>query len=90
MARPDPEAVAQEAAEPGLDRFEQDGVAGRVHADGLKRTARRSIDGDIGPGWWNSQSIDPSPILATGFCVARGSVTKASPRRSESTNALLL
>ena len=64
--------------------------AGSVHADGLKQTARRSIDGDIGPGWWNSQSIDPSPIVATGFCVVRGSVTKASPRRSESTNAMLL
>ena len=64
--------------------------AGSVHTDGLKQTARRSIDGDIGPGWWDSQGIDPKPILATGFCVVRGSVTKASPRRSESANAVLL
>jgi hypothetical protein len=64
--------------------------AGSVHADGLKQTAGRSIDSDIGPGWWNSQSIDPSPILASGLCVVRGGVAKASPRRSKSANAVLL
>jgi hypothetical protein len=64
--------------------------AGSVHADGLKQTARRSIDRDIGPGWWDSQGIDPGQILAADLCAVSGDVTKASPRLSESTNAVLL
>ena len=64
--------------------------AGSVHADGLKQTDRRAIDGDIGPGWWDSQGIDPGKILATDFCTVSGGVTKALPRRSESANAVLL
>jgi hypothetical protein len=39
--------------------------AGSVHANGLKQTTRRSIDGDIDPGWWDSQDSDPGQILAT-------------------------
>jgi len=64
--------------------------AGSVLANGLKQTAGRGIDNDIGPGRWDSQGMDSGQILATDFCVVSGGETEASPRGSQSTNAGLL
>jgi hypothetical protein len=63
-------------------------ASGSITSDDLDATIFGRIDSDVCPRWWNSQLPNSCQILLRNLTAIRAPVTKATPRRSGSQDAV--